>query len=200
MQQTALQVGLQVNTLPSFWIDIQKREGSSCARIQSSCKAGDGSVSPNGVVAVKKQRLSDIERIRLKIQTKYRSTLIVKPPAQQRPVKQRRTKNRRPNSDRRQSEQKSDYQSYLCSAKWRQKREEAFTVHGRQCKVCGATERLQCHHTTYDRFGNENVLTDIHVLCHGCHEKKHGRRFSKHRRRDPNKATRLDREFRAIIG
>jgi hypothetical protein len=66
-----------------------------------------------------------------------------------------------------------DYQDYLRSDRWRTirrlKREQA----GEKCELCNSEDRLEVHHRTYDRRGEER-LSDLTVLCHSCHE-----RFSK---------------------
>lgn len=62
-----------------------------------------------------------------------------------------------------------DYRRYLSSSQWRQKRQVALHHAGRRCRVCGAGERLEVHHNTYDRLGHES-LGDLLVMCKDCHE------------------------------
>lgn len=69
------------------------------------------------------------------------------------------------------------YLAYIRSNAWQDKRQEVFAIHGRQCVRCGGFKNLQCHHKTYERLGNENAKTDLEVLCLGCHEAEHGRKF-----------------------
>ncbi len=69
------------------------------------------------------------------------------------------------------------YLTYMKSAAWQYKRIEAFDVHGKQCVRCGGFKKLQCHHLTYERLGNENAKTDLEILCQSCHQKEHGRTF-----------------------
>jgi len=47
---------------------------------------------------------------------------------------------------------------------------------GYQCqgKDCGSRVRLQVHHKTYVRFGNER-MGDLVTLCESCHAKEHER-------------------------
>ena len=44
-----------------------------------------------------------------------------------------------------------------------------------QFEVCGVKHRLQVHHLTYERLGNERD-EDLKVLCWACHEREHGLR------------------------
>jgi len=62
-----------------------------------------------------------------------------------------------------------DYQSYIRSNEWREKRKLALRRDGYECQTCTSTERLEVHHKHYANFGNEN-LNDLITLCHDCHE------------------------------
>ena len=46
-------------------------------------------------------------------------------------------------------------------------------LHKKSCYVCGSTEYLQVHHKSYKRIGKEK-LSDLILLCDGCHGKTHG--------------------------
>lgn len=70
---------------------------------------------------------------------------------------------------------KEIYAEYLQSEKWQSIRESAFIIHGKKCKECGAESDLQVHHLRYPEIlGNENVETDLIVLCKKCHRNTHG--------------------------
>ena len=65
------------------------------------------------------------------------------------------------------------YKSYLGSASWKRKREEAIKRAGYCCEKCKAPSvdtRLEVHHKTYKRLGKE-VPEDLIVLCKACHDK-----------------------------
>ena len=50
---------------------------------------------------------------------------------------------------------------------------EVWTI-GYRCQVCGERDtRLDVHHNTYDRYGDEGPF-DLVALCGGCHEVFHG--------------------------
>jgi hypothetical protein len=66
------------------------------------------------------------------------------------------------------------YHRYLHSPEWKLKRQEAFKIHGKICKTCGATERLEINHKHYRNIFNESVADDLEVLCHYCHCVYHG--------------------------
>lgn len=64
------------------------------------------------------------------------------------------------------------YHAYMQSPEWLTMREKAFATLGRRCNRCGTTERLQVHHKSYSRVGNEK-LSDLEVLCQRCHKGHH---------------------------
>ena len=66
------------------------------------------------------------------------------------------------------------YQTYLCSREWGLKRE---AVHARAhgfCERCKVHIGHAVHHKTYARKYHER-LTDLELLCKGCHDFTHGR-------------------------
>lgn len=58
----------------------------------------------------------------------------------------------------------TDYRDYLQSAAWQRVR---------RCQDCGEHRQLEVHHLTYARIGHEE-MSDLRVLCHGCHGERHG--------------------------
>jgi hypothetical protein len=66
------------------------------------------------------------------------------------------------------------YDEYLKTAHWRRCREWALTYYGASCVLCGRRERLEVHHRTYTRLGQE-LITDLIVLCGACHARHHGK-------------------------
>lgn len=66
----------------------------------------------------------------------------------------------------------TNYNDYLKSNHWKNKRKAFFKVNKRECEHCGKTEKLHVHHKTYARVGNEK-LTDLMCLCEYCHNKEH---------------------------
>lgn len=66
----------------------------------------------------------------------------------------------------------NEYKSYLQSESWQIKREFALEKADHRCQICNNTKRLDVHHRTYERFGNED-LSDLTVLCRNCHELYH---------------------------
>lgn len=63
------------------------------------------------------------------------------------------------------------YKEYLLSDWWRFRKAQAIRDAGYKCK-CGSMNRLEVHHRSYARLGNEGK-EDLVVLCKKCHEKRH---------------------------
>lgn len=64
------------------------------------------------------------------------------------------------------------------SEQWQQKKAERLKIDNYACAMCGRRDDscrhgLQMHHITYERLGNENILTDLVSLCPACHVKIH---------------------------
>jgi hypothetical protein len=66
-----------------------------------------------------------------------------------------------------------DYQEYLNSTAWKQRRLPALERAGFKCSKCSETEGLEVHHKTYERVGNESP-NDLIVLCKFHHCEEHG--------------------------
>jgi hypothetical protein len=62
---------------------------------------------------------------------------------------------------------------YLRSEHWREIRLAALERAEHRCQVCNRTERLDVHHRTYERVGDERPA-DLTVLCRRCHDLFHG--------------------------
>lgn len=75
----------------------------------------------------------------------------------------------------RQVEWRAEYDEYLASPEWRDKRRSALAHYGHACTRCGSTGPiLDIHHRHYRTFGFESVQ-DLDVLCRPCHDKEHAR-------------------------
>lgn len=69
---------------------------------------------------------------------------------------------------------KVEYEAYLKSPQWADKRLSAIERAGRRCQVCAAKGApLDVHHNGYRNLGNEPP-EDLLVVCRGCHERIHG--------------------------
>jgi len=42
-----------------------------------------------------------------------------------------------------------------------------------RCYVCGCDKCLELHHVHYDRYGEENIFSDVVLLCGRCHSFLH---------------------------
>lgn len=61
---------------------------------------------------------------------------------------------------------------YLRSEHWQLTRAAALARAENRCQVCNASSRLDVHHRTYERLGNEHP-GDLTVLCRRCHDLFH---------------------------
>jgi len=61
---------------------------------------------------------------------------------------------------------------YMRSVWWHVVREAALSRAGDRCEECGAADRLQAHHVTYERFRRE-LPEDVRILCDRCHRAIH---------------------------
>lgn len=67
---------------------------------------------------------------------------------------------------------KEDYNQYINSPTWKQKRAAALERAQYRCQKCGFSKwsrTLEVHHLTYERFKRE-LPSDLMVLCKECHE------------------------------
>lgn len=67
-----------------------------------------------------------------------------------------------------------EYQAYLRSTQWKEKRARILAERGKRCEVCGYHDRLSLHHLTYVRLYDEPD-SDLLVTCESCHAGFHGR-------------------------
>ena len=65
-----------------------------------------------------------------------------------------------------------DYDSYIKSQVWLERRNKYFQTHEKRCYMCGSTQNIQLHHKTYERVGREPD-DDLEPLCAECHKKVH---------------------------
>jgi 5-methylcytosine-specific restriction endonuclease McrA len=66
-----------------------------------------------------------------------------------------------------------EYQQYLRSDGWKQRRQVALDRAAGFCEDCGARESFEVHHLTYKRKGNERP-EDLVAVCRQCHKERHG--------------------------
>jgi 5-methylcytosine-specific restriction endonuclease McrA len=69
------------------------------------------------------------------------------------------------------------HQQFMASDEWKHIRGLKLDLASHRCEKCGVGDPLDVHHLTYDRFGGDELLTDLQVLCRDCHEAVHGRKF-----------------------
>jgi len=64
------------------------------------------------------------------------------------------------------------YKKYLQSDEWKVKAEACKKLADYKCNRCDEVTKLQAHHKTYDRVGEE-LQEDLECLCEMCHNKEH---------------------------
>jgi len=66
------------------------------------------------------------------------------------------------------------FAEYRLQPEWQARRTAKLAKAGYRCQVCGERDtRLDVHHNTYDRYGDESDF-DLAVMCGRCHERYHG--------------------------
>ena len=67
-----------------------------------------------------------------------------------------------------------DYDEYIQSDEWREKRIERLKFADFRCEICNKPSNLHVHHRTYGNLGDEPI-EDLIVLCEECHGVFHDR-------------------------
>jgi 5-methylcytosine-specific restriction endonuclease McrA len=66
------------------------------------------------------------------------------------------------------------FEEYRMQPEWQARRTASLASAGHRCQTCGEADvRLDVHHNTYERYGDELVF-DLVVLCDRCHALFHG--------------------------
>jgi hypothetical protein len=78
-----------------------------------------------------------------------------------------------------------DYDVYIASVEWKAKSDAAKERAGGKCQLCGCRKKLETHHNTYERLGNE-LPEDLVVLCGTCHDVFHAKRDKRTARKYKN--------------
>lgn len=77
--------------------------------------------------------------------------------------------------DARKFRKPKSHAAFRRTAHWRKICRLAFDRDGGKCAVCkgrSGDTRLEVHHVTYDRLGEE-LLTDVLLMCQRCHATEH---------------------------
>lgn len=62
------------------------------------------------------------------------------------------------------------YETFIASAVWAAKRAPVLTRADGRCERCGCKGTvLEVHHRNYDRFGGDELPSDLEALCPACH-------------------------------
>jgi hypothetical protein len=66
----------------------------------------------------------------------------------------------------------AEYDRYIRSPEWTNRVNQRMRIANHRCELCGRLEsnaKLQCHHISYQRLGNEDVANDLIIVCGRCH-------------------------------
>jgi len=69
----------------------------------------------------------------------------------------------------------NEYKAYLKSKEWKAIKAKVISIRGNYCERCKEQRQvniLHLHHKTYKRIFNE-ALSDLELLCPGCHMAEH---------------------------
>ena len=71
----------------------------------------------------------------------------------------------------------AEYRKYLHGWRWWILRRLRLRIDGRRCRMCGADDALQVHHSMYTHRGGSwlGELLDLITVCDECHSKHHGK-------------------------
>lgn len=74
-----------------------------------------------------------------------------------------------------------NYNQYLRSDHWKNKRKEVISKQGNKCRICGSVKELNIHHRRYYNYGESLLYKEKNAfllpLCNDCHflwHKLHG--------------------------
>jgi 5-methylcytosine-specific restriction endonuclease McrA len=68
----------------------------------------------------------------------------------------------------------AEYDAYLQTPAWRERRRRVLERAGGVCEGCGERRAVHAHHLSYRRLGDE-MLWELVAVCYDCHAKLHPR-------------------------
>ncbi len=68
---------------------------------------------------------------------------------------------------------KMPFSEYRLTPEWRSRRNRVLLRAANKCELCFGSGRLDVHHRSYERYGEE-MLSDLIALCRACHQRHHG--------------------------
>ncbi len=69
----------------------------------------------------------------------------------------------------------------------------------KKCEECGSEKNLEIHHIIPRQYGNLNDISNLQLLCHGCHNKKPiSNRMDKNRKQIILNLTFDDKDFQKL--
>jgi 5-methylcytosine-specific restriction endonuclease McrA len=65
---------------------------------------------------------------------------------------------------------RAKYNKRISSPQWKNMKRDVAKMRGNKCERCESQFNLALHHKTYERLGKE-LLSDLELVCEGCHRK-----------------------------
>ena len=66
-----------------------------------------------------------------------------------------------------------EYNNYIQSQAWKDKVNQRMEIDGGVCQMCGTRGNpknpLECHHFGYRNLGNEDIWSELVIVCDCCH-------------------------------
>jgi len=90
-----------------------------------------------------------------------------------------------------------DYNQYILSPEWQEKRKSALIRADHCCQLCRSTKKLNVHHNTYVRLGKE-LDSDLVVLCEECHKFFHVKRDPRTKNKYADEAKNLPAKLNSL--
>lgn len=84
----------------------------------------------------------------------------------------------------REASHQKEYDAYLSSKKWAQKRQKVIERSGGLCEGCRERVAEDVHHISYDHIYDE-FLFELVALCRQCHDRIHGKLSEAESNREP---------------
>lgn len=75
-----------------------------------------------------------------------------------------------------------EHREFLKSPEWAKIRDHVLTLRHHKCEKCKTSKDLQVHHLNYDRWGGDELPSDLMVLCRKHHMSIHGLKPEKKKR------------------
>lgn len=107
----------------------------------------------------------------------------------------KKRKNKHPKPKTNLTPKQIEHRKFIASKEWTAIKKKLFSIRERKCEKCNRKIGLQVHHLTYVRFGGDELIEDLQILCAYHHmlihklikPKRNTNKRKKKPRKKPNK-------------